>query len=133
MFSFRQKLFFSCCLSLLASFTVASAQTTESKIPEISRQAVMAGKPDMSLPDSENWKLEPAAPIFSTPLPVPSLISRNEAKAINPPKTDTNALGHLSIQTAIDLLIQNNLNVVAARFNVDLAHQQKLLMCFVFC
>ncbi len=87
----------------------------------------MAVKPDMSLPDSENWKLEPAAPILSTPLPVPSLISRNEVKAINPPKTDTNALGHLSIQNAIDLLIQNNLNVVAARFNVDLAHQQKLL------
>ena len=127
MFSFRQKLFFSCCLLLLASFTVASAQTVESKIPEISRQAVMAVKPDMSLPDSENWKLEPAAPILSTPLPVPSLISRNEVKAINPPKTDTNALGHLSIQNAIDLLIQNNLNVVAARFNVDLAHQQKLL------
>ena len=50
-----------------------------------------------------------------------------EPKAINPPRIPSQALRHLSLDNAIDLLTQNNLSVIAARYNVNLAVAQKLV------
>ena len=54
-------------------------------------------------------------------------ISKNEAMAVNPPKVDAGTLTHLSIDRAIEMLIRNNLSVIAAGYNVDLAKAQKLV------
>ena len=65
---------------------------------------------------------------FSALLP-PSINPNDSAepKAINPPRIPSDALRHLSLNNAIDLLTQNNLSVIAARYNVNLAVAQKLV------
>ena len=50
-----------------------------------------------------------------------------ESKAINPPKVPSDTLRHLSLDNAIDLLTQNNLSVIAARYNVNIAQAQKII------
>ena len=65
---------------------------------------------------------------FSALLP-PSINPNDSAepKAINPPRIPSDALRHLSLDNAIDLLTQNNLSVIAARYNVNLAVAQKVV------
>lgn len=63
----------------------------------------------------------------SDSLPPLNYGKNNETTAINPPKVDANTLKHLSLENAIDLLTQNNLSVIAARYNVNLAQAQKLV------
>ena len=78
-----------------------------------------------------NEKSENDLPIAS-PTPnastLPSLPAEtNEPRAINPPQVSPNTLRHLSLTAATDLLIQNNLPTVAARYNVNLAQAQRLV------
>ena len=55
-----------------------------------------------------------------TPTTVPSSSQATQ------PATEANQLSHLTLQRATDLLIANNLAVIAARFNVDILRAQRI-------
>ncbi len=127
MFSFPETLYFSCCLILLTSFATVSAQTVDLQSPLSSQNKTKGIKPEFPPTNSEDSLLVPAEFSPSVPPPLHNSKAVNEAKAVNPPKVDADTLRHLSLDKAIDLLTQNNLNVIASRFNVDLAMAQKLV------
>lgn len=119
-----KKIFFSQFLIIVsASFSAATAQSpvsVKTPEPQNSAQAVRrefyAGK-----------TVNPSREAASSPDLPPHSVRKTEATAINPPKVDANALRHLSLENAIDLLTQNNLSVIAARYNVNLAQAQRLV------
>ncbi len=52
---------------------------------------------------------------------------KTKSRAVNQPKAKSDTIKHLSLDSAVDLLTRNNLSVIAARFNVNMAEAQKLV------
>jgi cobalt-zinc-cadmium efflux system outer membrane protein len=86
-----------------------------------------------TLPSSKNDNLQPtpAESVDKTKKgAVLSLSFGGEPTAANPPAVDNNTLRHLSLEKATELLIQNNLPIIAARNNVTIAQAQRIAASF---
>ncbi len=112
---------------LLASFAAVPAQTVDSKNPTSFQDPAKAANLDYSLKKAETPLLVPTETSPSVRRPSDSVRTASETKAVNSPSVNAATLEHLSIENAIDLLTKNNLSVIAARYNVDLAQAQKLV------
>lgn len=120
-----KNLCFSCFLiSVLTCFSLA--QTTESgNLPNRQGAAkIVKTEFDENKTDASPVKSDNSAGL---PLSVPADSTGKNAAAVNPPKVNPDTLRHLSLDNAIDLLTQNNLSVVAARYSVDLARAQTII------
>lgn len=123
----RRIKFFYLLTVIFISCATASAQlpgnqnqpNSEQKAEQIAKTKFAANKSAAAAPERS----------FDNSDSLPSLNygKNDETTAINPPKVDANTLKHLSLENAIDLLTQNNLSVIAARYNVNLAQAQKLV------
>ncbi len=126
-----KKLYFSSFLisaAFLTGLTTATAQTAELQSATGAKEEAKIVKTDFTENQSADSAIKPADSIDLPPSP-PEIysIAKNEKTAINPPKVDANTLRHLSLDSALNLLTQNNLSVIAARYNVNLAQAQKIV------
>ncbi len=121
-----KKIYFSLALLALASIADVSAQTVDRpRLPDTQTTATA------DTPDSSKKKLTHDS---VRPLDSPGLqrsepfnpITKNEELGINPPEVPADTLRHLSLDKAIELLTQNNLTVVATRYNISIAQAQKI-------
>jgi outer membrane protein, heavy metal efflux system len=90
--------------------------------PKILAKADVSGA--QSTQNSDPVLRPPEAP-DSPPRPI-RRIDETNSRAAFPPKVNPDSLRHLSLDQAIDLLTRNNLNVIASRYNVDIAKAQQL-------
>ena len=126
-----KKLYFSSFLisaAFLTGLATASAQTAELQSSTGAKEAAKIVKTDFDENQSADSAIKPADSVDLPPSP-PSIysIAKNEKTAINPPKVDADTLRHLSLDSALNLLTQNNLSVIAARYNVNLAQAQRII------
>ena len=112
---------------LLVCVSAATAQSPQINHPLDSESQSEIDKTKITTTKSATLTSGPTQ--FSAPSPPFSrkLISETEIRAKYPPSVDRDTLSHLSLDQAMDLLIHNNLNVIASRYSVDLANVQKMV------
>ena len=109
----------------LISVIHASGQTANPQNPLVSKEA---DKPSAILGDAAPTDLLLKAEDSTSFPPVPvGLIEKDEKKAVNALPVAPDTLRHLSLADAVDLLLQNNLNLLTSRYNLNAVQVQRII------